>query len=230
MDGAAAAAVTAPPPGRREQAKSERRGRVVAAACEILREVGVEALSGRAVAARAGVSLSTIYNLFGSKDAVLAQVFDEDLERFEALVAAAHSADALERIFDALDIAADLYQADPGFYRATMLRRPGGGELQTALRAPRIRFWRERVAAAVAEGWLRRETDPVVLSALLIQITGGVLGDWIGGDISVEQLRREIKLGFAVALAAFATPLAASRLRTITAELHRELKASGCRA
>jgi len=213
---------------RRERAKRERRERIVKATHDLLREIGIEELSMRAVAERAGVSLSTVYNLFESKQAVLARVFDQDLADFEQLVAAAPSADVLARIFDALDIAADLYQADPAFYRAIMWRRPGGGELglQATLRAPRIRFWRMMVAAAVREGWLRRGADPVVVSALLIQISAGVLGDWIAGEIGIDTLRRELKLGFAVTLLAFAAGSAAPRLRRLSTDLHRQLSAA----
>jgi AcrR family transcriptional regulator len=219
----------APDGSRRERAKRERRVRIVTATYDLLREVGVEDLSMKAVAARAEVSLSTVYNLFPSKQAILARVFDQDLARFEALVEAAPAQDVLARIFDALDIAADLYEADPAFYRATMWRRPAGGgalELQTTLREPRIRFWRNMVAAAVREGSLRRRTDPAVVAALMIQISGGVLSDWIAGDISIQGLRREIKLGFAAALLPFATGGAAPRLRAIVSRLHRELSAA----
>ena len=211
---------------RRERAKGERRARIVRATYDLLRDVGVEALSMKAVAARAGVSLSTVYNLFDSKQEVLARVFDQDLAHFESLVAAAPARDVLDRIFDALDIAADLYEADPAFYRAILWRRPsGGGELrlEATLREPRVAFWRTMVAAAVREGWLRRGVDPAVVGALMIQISGGVLGDWIAGDITIGTLRRELKLGFAAALHPFATRAAAPRLRDLIARLHREL-------
>jgi AcrR family transcriptional regulator len=221
--------MTAPDGSRREQAKRERRARIVNATYDLLREVGVEDLSMKAVAARAEVSLSTVYNLFESKQAILARVFDQDLARFEALVEVAPAQDVLERIFAALDIAADLYEADPAFYCATMWRQPAGGgdlQLQTTLREPRIRFWRNMVAAAVREGSLRRRTEPAVVGALMIQISGGVLGDWIAGDISIQSLRKEIKFGFAAALLPFATGAAAPRLRAIIGHLHGELRAA----
>ena len=218
--------MTGPDGSRRERAKGERRARIVTATYDLLREVGLEEFSLKAAAARAGVSLSTVYNLFESKQAVLSRVFDQDLARFEALVAADPAQDVLERIFDALDIAADLYEADPAFYRATMGRRPAAGadrQLETTLREPRIRFWRTMVAAAIRDGWLRTGSDPAGVGTLMIQITGGVLGDWIAGQISIESLRREMKLGFAAALLPFATRTAVPRLRAIINQLHREL-------
>ena len=56
---------------RREEAKAERRHRIVTAARDLIRETGDTGLSMRAIAARANVSLSTPYNLFGSKGAIL---------------------------------------------------------------------------------------------------------------------------------------------------------------
>jgi AcrR family transcriptional regulator len=216
----------APEATRREQAKSERRGRIVEATCALLREVGIEDLSMKMLAARAEVSLSTVYNLFGSKQAVLATVFDLDLLKYAQLVGEARSQDALERIFDSVDIAAELYRGDPGFYRATMWRWLGGGAdpfLNAALREPRIQFWRAMIAHAVAEGLLKPSADPAVLAALVVHIFGGVLADWIAGEITVDQLRTEAKFGFAIAFSPFAAPAAASRLRERIDSLHQTL-------
>lgn len=217
-----------PPPetGRRERAKDERRRRVVDAACDLLREVGIEALSMKMLATRAGVSLSTVYNLFGSKQAVLAKVFDLDLLRYEQLVAAAHSQDALERLFDAVDIAAELYRADPDFYRATLRRwlaGPSAPFLSLALREPRGRFWRGMIANAAAEGLLKPDAHPVVLATLAVQVFNGALADWNDGEITVDQLRDEIKFGFAVTFYPFSTEAAGERLRDKVANLHRTL-------
>ena len=211
---------------RREQAKGERRARIVNATYALLREIGIEELSMKAVAAKAGVSLSTCYNLFESKQAILARVFDQDLEHFEALVAAAPASDQLERIFNALDVAADLYQADSAFYRATMGRRSASGALsgeEDVMRGPRILFWQTMVAGAVRDGWVRSGTDPAVVGALMIQISGGVLADWIAGEISVDILRKEMKFGFAAALLPFATRPAAIKIRALIGLLHQEL-------
>lgn len=190
---------------RREQAKDERRARIVTATCDLLREVGIDGLSGKLIAARADVSLSTVYNLFGSKQAVLARVFDLDLLNYERRVAALPSSDGLERMFDAVDVAGDLYAADPAFYRATLWRRPASEfASNAALRGPRIRFWRGLVQAAIDEGRLRPDTDAAALGALMIRIMSAVLADWIAGELSIDQLRAETKFGFAAAVSAFA--------------------------
>ncbi|MFX8339372.1 helix-turn-helix domain-containing protein, partial [Acinetobacter baumannii] len=66
---------------RRDTAKAERRSRIIKAARDLIRETGDAGLSMRALAAKAGVSLATPYNLFGSKRAVLVAVL-EDIKGF----------------------------------------------------------------------------------------------------------------------------------------------------
>jgi AcrR family transcriptional regulator len=201
---------------RREQAKSARRRRIVEAAHDLLREVDMEGVSVKAIAARSGLSAATVYNLFGSKAAILSQVFDLDLRVFEEKVAQAASNDALDRIFDSIAIAAELYRGDPNFYRLTMVARGGARRdsgLDAAVGEPRMRFWRRQVQAAIDEGWLRRDTEAVVISVLLVQIVAGALLDWASDAISVDQLEVETSFGFAAVLASFAVKPAQARLR-----------------
>src|SRR5258708_15184096 len=101
--------------GRREAGKAERRARIIHAARDLIRETGNAGLSMRALAARAGVSLATPYNLFGSKRAIVLAVLDdwrEFLDRFAHL----RSTDPLERLFTAVDMAIEFYVIDPPFY------------------------------------------------------------------------------------------------------------------
>ncbi len=213
------------PAGRRESAKRERRSRIVDAAHDLLCEVGLEALSMKQLAANSGLSLSTVYNLFGSKQAVLGAVFDRDLLRYEQLVAQVRSSDALARIFDAVDVAAALYAEDPRFYRAILWRSAGDPFLNVALREPRTRFWRRMIASAVEAGHLKPSVDSDALSALIVQIFSGAMLDWTAGAISLEQFRKEVRFGFAVSFAAFAVQPMATRLRAMIRDHQKRLAA-----
>src|SRR5215469_13065875 len=93
---------------RRERHKDERRARIVEAAEGLMREVGADDISVKMIAERADVSAATIYNLFGAKGAVLERVYARDFEAFAARVAAAGPTPALEAMFEAVRIAADL--------------------------------------------------------------------------------------------------------------------------
>ncbi len=67
--------------GKREANKLERRRRITAVARQMIQQ---EAFSMRALAAAADVTVVTAYNLFGSRENVIAAVFEEDLENFNA--------------------------------------------------------------------------------------------------------------------------------------------------
>ena len=181
-----------------------------------MRRVGLEDVTVTAIAQRSGLSPATVYNLFGSKNAILAGVFDLDLLAFEAMVAEAEAQDGLDRLFASIAIAARLYRADPNFYKLTMVAR-GGGEQKSAFQVtvgePRLRFWQRLVRAAIDDGGLARGTDAEAVGVLLAQIATGVLTDWASDAISVDQLEVEMSFGFAAVLASFAGRAAQAKLR-----------------
>ena len=151
---------------RREEGKANRRGRVISAARALLRESGLEGLAMKTVAVRADVGLSTIYNLFDSQQAILVGVFEQELAALEVGVAAAKSADALARIFDAVDILADQYETDQEYYR-TLMR--GRTEFARMLQQspehldPRLAFWPDLVQQVAYEQWITKTADVSVL-------------------------------------------------------------------
>lgn len=199
--------------GQRERAKEDRRRRIVQAAHDLLRDSALDAISGRMIADRAHVSLSTVYNLFGSKDAVLMAVYAEDLRHYEDLVGARASRDALERLFDAIEVATQLYANDPDFYRGMLVRPAPGEALDVALRQPRNLFWENLVRNARHEGAILPDVDVARLTRVLVHQFSGALGEWIGGDLALDQFERDVTFGFAATLVPFATPAAAQRLR-----------------
>jgi AcrR family transcriptional regulator len=207
------------PATRREQGKAERRARIIEAATALLREAGFDAVSMLQIAERADVSPATVYNLFQTKAAILQQVFDQDLTHYERLVAAAPAADALERIFAAVDIAAELYEADPGFYRAMAQGGRGAETLRVAISEPRIGFWRRMVAEARRNRRLRSEVDERLLGVALSQAMRGVFQEWAAGAICARRLADETSYAFALMLLAYATPDAGRRLGERIAEL-----------
>lgn len=213
-----------PPPSRREIGKAERRRRIIAAAGALLRESGLDAVSMTQIAERAGVSPATLYNLFQAKGAIFRQVFDLDLHQFEKLLAEERARDGLERVFAAIELAASLCRRDPEFYRAMV--RAGGSDaerLSSAISEPRTAFWQAQVAAAIAAGCLRSDTDAQLLGVALSQFMRGVFLEWAAGFISAERLAEEAAYGFSLALLAYATDLAApaleARLRSLQAAL-----------
>jgi AcrR family transcriptional regulator len=206
------------PVSRREQAKGGRRARIVEATYALLREVGVADLSVKMIADQAGVSPATVYNLFGTKAAVLEKVYERDKAEFEKRIAETPSSDSLDRIFDCVAISAALYKSDPRFYQSVM-GMPNTGSSKTELMDQvfqlRAKFWRHMVRAAVAEGHLQPETDAARVGALMTHLASGSVAFWVANLISIEQFEQETTYGFAALLWSFATRATQQRLRKV---------------
>ena len=105
----------------------------------MLLEGGPEALTTVNVAARAGVSVGSLYQYFAGREALLFAVFEDELARFRAawraFREAAPAAQATERLRDGLALVLEHYRRlaalDPAFYLAhkgELLRTPAGDE------------------------------------------------------------------------------------------------------
>lgn len=210
---------------RREQAKEGRRSRIVKATYELLREVGYDELSVKLIADRAEVSPATVYNLFGTKGAVLDKVNEVNLREFEAMVAKAPSVDALDRVFDAVTLAAEVNRGDPAFYRSVMwMRNESDGQGQTRrARRPSDNFWTGMARTAQAEGHLRPDAAPALIGMAMTQLASGVFGHWAHEMITEEELEAETAYGFAALLTAYASPAAKERLETRLRALEKTL-------
>lgn len=212
---------------RRERNKEARRIRIAQAAFDLLREVGMAELTVQMIAERAAVSPATVYNLFGTKGAVLAAVYAADLRRFEEHVARRRPADALVAIFDAWNLAVNVYRADEAFYRAMLSARDAGLDAESVLLAHRARvaFWQRKVAAAQEEGWLAADADTGRLAMAMIQLCTGALIHWIAEMISLDELEAEVGFGFASLLHPAATSRGVVALGEVRAAMGTELDA-----
>ncbi len=209
---------------RRERHKDRRRAEIIDAAYDLLREVGADDLSVKMIAERADVSAATIYNLFGSKGAVLEQVYARDFEAFVAKVAAAGAASAIDEMFEALRIVADLYRADPSFYRGMTIRNPRAEpELVVSVQGPRRAFWRRLFDRAVGERDLAADTRTDLLSMAMLQLGGGAFSAWVADLISLEEMELQTGYGLARLLVGVARPAGRAKLQARIAEIEAAL-------
>jgi AcrR family transcriptional regulator len=193
---------------RREQAKEERRDRIITAARDLIRETGDAGLSMRAIAARANVSLSTPYNLFGSKRAIVVAVLG-DIQDFYDRFARTRSADPVERIFQALTLSIRYYADDPDFYRTlwTAMLDMSGKEVRAALARPeRDAFWLGLLEGAAQGGALAPGMDTTQLLRDLDVTFAGVMLNWVLGGLEVDELEPAAGYGYALTLRGAAMP------------------------
>ena len=201
-------ATTAPQPlTRREAGKAERRRQIILAARDLIRETGNAGLSMRGLAARAGVSLATPYNLFGSKRAIVVAVL-QDVREFQERFSTLRVADPVERVFAALDMSIAFYVGDPTFYRtlwAAVLDVSDGvrGEI---LNPKRDAFWRGLVDDAARAGAFTEDVDLGLLLRHLESLLRSVMFDWVVGELSPGRLAAMARHGYALVLLGAAAP------------------------
>lgn len=210
---------------KREEAKAERRRRIVVAARELIRETGDVGLSMRAIAARAGVSLTTPYNLFGSKRAIVVAVL-EDVREFHERFSSLHQVGAVDRIFHAVSISLSYYAEDPDFYRTlwTEALDMSGKEIRADLITPqRYAFWWALISEAAREGALLPGIDLDLLLRNLDLVFGSVMLTWVLGGIGVDDLEPAVGFGYALALRGAATAESQPRIEKRLMEYQKQL-------
>jgi AcrR family transcriptional regulator len=204
--------------GRREQAKAERRSRIVTAARDLIRETGDTDLSMRMIAKRADVSLTTPYNLFGSKRAVVLAVFEDERD-FAVRFARLQAANAIDRIFAAHELAISYFLEDPGFYKTlwkALLNTQGDDStgLATPERLERNRAaWRGLLEEAQEEALLEPSVPADLLERTLSAFANGAMLAWAMELLPTAELCPATALGYALALRGAATAEGAAILK-----------------
>lgn len=176
------------------------------------------------VAVEAGVSLSTVYNLFESKEDVLSRVFNEAFDGYRAAVAGHASKDPLQRFFDAVDIAADFYSADAPFYRSSLWLVDADSSYKLSLQKPRFGFFRELVSQAIEAGLLRAETDAYVLGLMVVPMFSAPYQAWAGGWVSIDEFRARAKLGICIVLEGYAAAPHRGRFDELLPEFEAQVR------
>ena len=199
----------------REQAKEIRRSRILTAARDLIRETERTRFSMRVLAERSGLSLVTPYNLFGSKQAIMGALLDEDMALFASHLSRSRK-DPLDRIFHAVTLGTRYFGQDEGYYRAVLAAvysDTGNDEYRAKFSGPRLALWRSLVGAAIGEGYLRQDTDTRVLAYHLSSAFYANILAWAAGQIALAELEQRTLYGFGMALFAAARPAHHARLR-----------------
>jgi AcrR family transcriptional regulator len=164
---------------RRKGHKSQVRKAILDAAASVFLEVGLDALSMRKVAERAGYTATTIYRHFTDKDDLLFSTVAEALGTFTAALREGRDGgdDPLARI-EGIGLAYVRFGLDhPALYRLLFIQRPdflgrSRGDIQT-LRVESFTLLREAVVSAMSAGAVRAD-DAAAVSMSLWAVVHGV--------------------------------------------------------
>jgi AcrR family transcriptional regulator len=208
-----------------EAHKSERRARIVAAARELVTKHGYDGLTMRDLAAAARVSVPTLYNLFGSKDAILVS----ELERTTTVIASRILQSANESFFErgmaAFDAGMDLIAEQPEFFRAVMqmfLTSPESAPARLRAEHGYIAIMAANLRAAKQAGQLAEWADPEIVGSHMYGLYISCFLAWCAGELDMPSFRTAALSGICHLLIGVARgPFAAAveaRLKKLTKE------------
>ncbi len=202
------------PTNRRETNVAARRQRILESARELLQETGPEGLSMRKLARQAGLSVTTLYNLLGSREEILQALIKDSVGRLEAPAADTGAArDPLRRASKAMegilrytvdngDLLRPLIVADFKTGSWTRLGQQAEGEhFKSSKEAIRV-----AIIEAQADGQLRKVVGQKFLEVQLYLGWELALDQWAYGVLDDEVFRLKSLGGFYTALLAFAEP------------------------
>ena len=184
--------------------KDRNRRRIVVAARELVAADGVDALSMRALARAAGVSVRTLYNLFGTKEAILRALAVDVLETLDARIVDSDELDPIARARAELRALVDVVvtSTPPSLVLAIVDDERLVRELNAGW-ASRDAL-RSSIAAAMAVGALEPALDPRVLAEQVRHSYVRALRMWAAGVLDDARFRAGMLYVLDVALAAVA--------------------------
>jgi AcrR family transcriptional regulator len=190
-----------------ERRQERTRTDVVLAVGEIIASDGIEGVTMRRLATRAGVAVATIYNQFGDRDGVLVAFVSRGLDQLESQLDEQPARSPIETtraLFRALDATVD---AQPIVWRpifATL--RSGSGVHGMGEVGDRVTLLIEQdFAKAAAEGLFVADVDVERLARHVFVTRMNRLEKWAHAAIDWEQYQASSRLGLELTLAAVLT-------------------------
>ncbi|MCY3933109.1 MAG: TetR/AcrR family transcriptional regulator [Acidobacteria bacterium] len=223
--------------GRREANVAARRQRILESARSLLQEAGPEGLSMRKLARQAGLSVTTLYNLLGSREQILQALIKDSVQRLEEPAPDARATrDPLRRAVRAMEGILQ-YVIDNGDLLRPLIvadfRTGSWSRLAQQDEAAHFKSSKEAVRAAITEALHNGQLRNVVgLEFLEVQLHVGwelALDLWAFGVLDDEAFRLKSLSGFYVTLLAFAEPHVRPGIEKELRRLERKHSSVGAR-
>ena len=223
--------------GRREANVAARRQRILESARTLLKESGPDGLSMRKLAKNAGLSVTTLYNLLGSREDILQALIRDSVQRLDEPAPDTRTArDPLRRAARAMegllgymidngDLLRPLIVADFSTGHWARLVQQDEGKRLSSLKAA----IHTAVGDALASGQLRTSVGQPFLETQLYVGWELALDQWAFGILDDEVYRLKSLCGFYVGLLAFAAPEVRLRLEKELRRLERKATSTAAR-
>jgi AcrR family transcriptional regulator len=206
------------PPNLFEVHKTARRARILAAARKLIARRGFEGLTLRDLAAASEVSVPTVYNLIGGKQAVLVALLDEMLARIAARLGDARAGGMVERALALCEAGWSETLAEPNYFRGLMhafLVSEETAPLRREIDERNIALMAGVLGAGKADGELASWADPLTLSYTMYSSYIATMLRWCGGELDDAALPAAISYGLALILGGVARGDAVRKLERL---------------
>ena len=200
---------------KRAKSIAQRKQRILDAARAIIARDGIEGLTTRGLAEAAGVTVPTLYNLIGDKQAIVAAMATDAVEQVWDRLEFDRRATPLEMADAVIDEAFAEIQSDPDFTRSAMLGlaslgtpfayRPGCDDPGAYNARRSVDMAEFACRAAQRLGQLRGNVPSRELAIQMFATYRAALDDWMHGAIDENEMLRRQRAGFYMVLAADAS-------------------------
>lgn len=206
-----------------------RRQRILASARQLIATAGVSGLSMRKLAQRAGLSVTTLYNLFGSREDILVALVHDAIDRIDQILEReAPLEDPIERCRAVITVSIRYFAEHEAIFRPMILALYQSLSLEVAERAGTseraARMQRVAIEAAIGQGLLRNILDPAVLSSQIYHGYEMACCQWAFGRIDETGFEARALYGLYVALLGVAADRLRPELEKRLRRLERELR------
>lgn len=196
---------------RREANIEARRQRILETARTLIAGGGMASLTMRKLAAEAGLAVTTLYNLYGSRDEILFALTADAIDRMERILdAEAPIEEPLARCRAVITVSVGYFADNEAIYRPMMVASYEGlscgadADRRLAQRAAGMQ--REGIEQAIAQGLLENTLDPLRLGEQIYHGYELAAVQWAFGMIDAAEFEARALYGMYLALLAVATP------------------------
>jgi AcrR family transcriptional regulator len=165
---------------------AERRQRILAAARAIVAARGYEALTMRELAQKSRVTVPTLYNLIGGKEAVLAAAVEEQTARFLAAIERRAGASPAARLLAVVEACTRELLGLPAYYRTLLhllYTAEAAGPVRARVDQALAHELAEALRAIAEAGELAAWADERSLLRSLRSQLGACALQWAGGEL-----------------------------------------------
>lgn len=212
--------------GLLEQNKAERRRRILSAARRLIGARGYDGLTMRELARASRVSVPTLYNLFGCKDAILAAEMQDTFAAVARELQSSVRGDCIDRAFALYDAGFRQLLEAPAYYRelvGVFLTARETDDLRRRIDALYVAAMADNLRAGQAAGVLAAWIDAELLARQLYADYLMVFLGWAKGDVADDAVRPTAYFGLCTALLGVASGDARRRLHDRALAAQREL-------